>query len=54
MLKKKRDEMEILQAMLRLLSKSLYELGVGNYAKVYKKYSLLVIVICGLVIMQDD
>ena len=34
MVKIKRDEMEILQAMLRLLSKSLYGISVGNYAKV--------------------
>ena len=34
MVKNKQDEMEILQAMLHLLSLSLYDLGVGNYAKV--------------------
>ena len=30
-------EMENLQAMLRLLSISLYGLDIGNYAKVYEK-----------------
>ena len=29
------------------------DLGVGNYANVNETYSLLVMVICGLVIMQD-
>ena len=36
MVKNKRDEMEILQAMLHLLSLSLYDRAVGNYAKVNK------------------